>query len=133
MVLKKAMKPKLKLVPKSTPREEPKEEPAKRTRKPNKLPPDTYKPLFEPTRFLTREYPSKKDPTSMVRQFIEISVKRYEGDEENAPMVYIQMYQEAESYTGYMKGKTVYLPLEMLYTLIETLTDSSEQAADMGL
>lgn len=108
------------------------EEPKKEEKKPRKngrdntLPPDTYKPMFKPTRFLVREYPSKSDPTKIVKHYLELSVKRFGEDDENAPMVYIQMYQESEKYTGYLKGKTVYLPLEMLYDLIDGLTDLSE-------
>lgn len=105
-------------------REEPKKE--KRKKKPNSLPPDTYKPMTKPIRFLVRETVSMKDPTEKIRQYLELSVKRFGEDDENAPMVYIQMYQESERYTGYLKGKTVYLPLEMLYDLIDNLTDLSE-------
>lgn len=109
--------------------EEPKQEEPKKQRKSNKnsLPPDTYNPMFKPTKFLVREYPGKNDPTKIVKQYLEISVKRFGDDDENAPMVYIQMYQESEKYTGYLKGKTVYLPLEMLYDLIDGLTEVSEE------
>lgn len=119
----------LKPVIKKTKVEEPKQEAPKKQRKSNKntLPPDTYKPMFKPTRILVRETPSKNDPTKMVKQYLEISVKRFGEDEENEPMVYVQMYQESEKYTGYMKGKTVYLPLEMLYDFIDSLTDVSEE------
>lgn len=107
--------------------EEPKKEttPAKKTKKENKLPPDVYKPMFEPTRILVRETPSAKS-TGTVKQYLELSVKRYD-DDEAMPFVWIQMYQESEFYTGYLKGKTVYLPLEMLYDLIDGLTDLSEE------
>lgn len=109
--------------------ETPKETPKKKTRKKseNTLPPDTYKPMFEPTRILVRETPSTKDPTKVVRQYLELSVKRYSDDDENSPMVYIQMYQESDFYTGYLKGKTIYLPLEMLYDFIDGLNDLSEE------
>ena len=93
----------------------------------NTLPPDVYKPMFEPIRFLVRETPSSKDYTKMVRQYLELSVKRSDDDYVNNPMVYVQMYQESDSYTGYLKGKTVYLPLDMLYDLIENLTELSEE------
>lgn len=102
------------------------EEP-KKNKQENTLPPAGYTPMFPPMRFLVRETPSSKDPTKSVKQYLELSVKRYEDDDENAPSVYIQMYQESEFYTGYLKGKTVYLPLEMLYTLMENLEDLSEE------
>lgn len=109
--------------------ETPKETPKKKTRKKseNSLPPDIYHPMFEPTRILVRETPSTKDPSKWVKQYLELSVKRYGDDEENQPMVYVQMYQESEFYTGYLKGKTIYLPLEMLYDFIDGLNDLSEE------
>lgn len=106
-----------------------KEEEPKKTRKKgqNTLPSDEYKPMFKPTRILVRETPSSKDCTKMVKQYLELSVKRFGEDDENAPMVYVQMYQESDFYTGYLKGKTTYLPLEMLYDFIDGLTDLSEE------
>lgn len=92
----------------------------------NKLPPDEYRPMFEPIRILVRETPSNKDATKMVKQYLELSVKRYD-DDEALPFVWIQMYQESDFYTGYLKGKTIYLPLEMLYDLIDSLNDLSEE------
>ena len=85
------------------------EEPKKKERKSssNLLPSDVYRPMFEPMRFLVREMASHKDCTKTVRQYLELSVKRSDDDYVNAPMVYIQMYQESESYTGYLEGKTV--------------------------
>lgn len=99
----------------------------KKKKQENKLPPDEYRPMFEPTRMLVRETPSSKDPSSLVRQYLELSVKRFGDDDENQPMVYVQMYQESEFYTGYLKGKTIYLPLEMLYDFIDGLNDLSEE------
>lgn len=93
----------------------------------NTLPPDVYKPMFEPIRFLVRETPSSTDSTKWVRQYLELSVKRSDDGYVNNPMVYVQMYQESEKYTGYLKGKTVYLPLDMLYDLIDNLTELSEE------
>lgn len=92
-----------------------------------KLPPDEYKPMFEPIRILVRESPSQKDATKMVKQYLELSVKRYD-DDEALPFVWVQMYQESDFYTGYLKGKTIYLPLEMLYDFIDALDDLSEEA-----
>lgn len=123
---------KLKPVKKLTPPQQQEETP-KKTKKENKLPDDVYKPMFEPIRFIVRETPSHKDPTKMVRQFIELSVKRFNDDEENQPMVYIQMYQESDFYTGYLKGKTVHLPLEMLTDLIDNLSDLSEKCDKLGI
>ena len=93
----------------------------------NKLPPDVYYPMFEPKRILVRETPSSKDPTKVVKQYLEISVKRYD-DDEALPFIWVQMYQESDFYTGYLKGKTIYLPLEMLYDFIDSLNDLSEEA-----
>ena len=106
----------------------PKEAPKKTTRKKqeNKLPPDEYQPMFKPIRILVREKPNSKDCTKMDRQYLELSVKRF-NDDEALPFVWVQMYQESEFYTGYLKGKTVYLPLEMLYDFIEGLNDLSEE------
>ena len=110
----------------------PKEEPKKKKSQENKLPPDEYFPMFEPIRFLIRETPSTKDPTKVVKQYLEISVKRYD-DDEALPFVWLQMYQESEFYTGYLKGKTVYLPLEMLYDLIEHLNEIDEECDKRGI
>ena len=105
--------------------EEPKRK-APRKKSENTLPSDEYKPMFPPMRFLVRETRSYKDPSKVVKQYIELSVKRFD-DDEALPMVYIQMYQESEFYTGYLKGKTVYFPLEMLYDVIDSLNDLSEE------
>lgn len=102
-----------------------KEEP-KRKKQENTLPPDEYKPMFPPKRILVRESPSHRDPSKVVKQYLELSVKRFD-DDEAMPHVWVQMYQESEFYTGYLKGKTVYLPLDMLYDFIDGLTDLSEE------
>ena len=91
----------------------------------NKLPPDTYKPLLTPKRVLVREFP-QKNSTNMGKLYVEINVKRYGEDEENAPEVYLQMYQESDFYTGYRKGGS-HFPLEMLYDIIDLLTEVSEE------
>ena len=96
-------------------------------KKENKLPPDEYSPMFPPIRFLVRDMPSYKDSTRNIKQYLELSVKRFGEDEENSPSVYIQMYQESDFYTGYLKGKSIHLPLEMLYDLIDNLSDLSEE------
>ena len=92
----------------------------------NKLPPDEYYPMFEPKRILVRETPSQKDPTKVVKQYLEISVKRYD-DDEALPFVWVQMYQESDFYTGYLKGKTVYFPLEMLYDFLDAMNEVDEE------
>lgn len=92
----------------------------------SRLPSDDYKPMFPPVRFLVRETPSNKDATKTVKQYLEISVKRF-NDDEALPNVWVQMYQESDFYTGYLKGKTVYLPLEALYDFIDQLTEVSEE------
>ena len=98
----------------------------------NKLPPDVYYPMFEPIRLLVRETPSQKDPTKVVKQYLELSVKRFD-DDEALPFVWIQMYQESEFYTGYLKGKTVHLPLTKLVDLIDGLSDLCEEAEDRNI
>lgn len=112
--------------------EEPKKTTPAKKKQENKLPSDEYKPMFEPTRILVRETFSHKDPTKTIKQYMELSVKRFD-DEEAPPCVWIQMYQESEFYTGYLKGKTVYLPLESLYDLIDGLTDLSEECDRLGI
>lgn len=107
-----------------------KKEPRKKQE--NKLPPDEYRPMFEPTRILVRETPSHKDPSKVVKQYLELSVKRFDDDEAQ-PHVWVQMYQESDFYTGYLKGKTVYLPLEMLYDFIDGLNDLSEECDKRGI
>lgn len=101
--------------------------PKKRKKQENTLPTDEYQPMFKPIRLLVRETPSNKDCTKVIKQYLELSVKRFGEDIVNQPMVYVQMYQESDFYTGYLKGKTVYLPLEMLYDFIDGLTDLSEE------
>lgn len=96
-----------------------KKESKKEEKSKSKLPKDTYDPMFEPMRFLVSEIPSQKDPSKFTKKFIEITVKRF--DDYGLPYVFLQMYQEAEIYTGYLKGKSVHFPLEMLYEVIDKL------------
>lgn len=109
-----------------------KETPKKNTKKENKLPPDEYKPMFPPVRILVRETPSQKDPSKVVKQYLELTVKRFDDDEAQ-PNVWIQMYQESDFYTGYLKGKTVYLPLWTLCDLIDGLNDLSDECEKRGI
>lgn len=126
---------KLKTVKKLEVPKESYEEPVKKERKKsqNRLPADGYTPLLPPKRFLVRETRSYKDNSPM-KQYIEISVKRIDDDkkDEAMPFVYIQMYQESNFYTGYLKGKSVYLPIEMLYDLIDTLSAVSDECEEKG-
>lgn len=119
---------KLKPIKKKLVLEEPKEE-VKETKKKkssgNKLPSDSYKPLLPPKRILVREFP-QKNSTKMGKLYVEISVKRYGEDLENAPEVYLQMYQESDFYTGYRKGGS-HFPLESLYDIIDLLSELSEE------
>lgn len=118
------LKPTIKGI-KSLQKEEEKKE-RKKSQRDNSLPSDEYQPMFPPKRFLVRETCSSKDPMMPIRQFVEVSVKRF-NDDDALPFVWLTMYQESERYTGYLKGKSVYLPLEMLYDLIETLQAVDEE------
>lgn len=125
---------KLKPVKRKIPQPTPEETPKVREKKPNKLPSDEYRPLLEPVRFLVRETTSYKDPTKVIKQYIEVTVKRFDSDDElGLPHICMQMYQESEFYTGYLKGKSIYLPLESGYDLLEHLEDIFEQCEDKGL
>lgn len=110
------------------------EEKKPRKKSENKLPPDGYTPILPPKRILVRETRSWKD-NSVIKQYLEISVKRIDDDnkDEAMPYVWVQMYQESDFYTGYLKGKTVYLPLEMLYDFIDTLNEVSEECDEENI
>lgn len=124
MKLKPVKRPELK---KKVEFDKPKEEPRKTGgKKANKLPPDGYQPMFPPIRFLVREYPTFKDPTKFNKDYLEISVKRFDDDEAPA-CVFIQMYRESETYTGYLRGKCNHFPLEALYEVIEKLQEISDE------
>lgn len=92
----------------------------------NKLPPDAYKPEFEPTKLKVREYHTKKDPTKVASQYLEAKVMRL-NDDEGLPFVWLSMYQESEVYTGYLSGKQIMFPLEMLYEVIDQLNELSDE------
>lgn len=96
------------------------------------LPSDEYQPMFKPIRFLVREVPSNKDATKMVKQYIELSVKRFDDDEAQ-PNLWIQMYQESDFYTGYLKGKCVYLPIEAFGDLLENLDEVDKICEKLGI
>lgn len=108
------------------PPEEPKKTPRKKSE--NTLPTDTYKPLYEPFRFLVSDKPSHKDPEQRVKYYLEVSVKRSD-DELGLPMCYISTYQESPFYTGYLKGKNICLPITEIASLVEVLSDTEDQCA----
>lgn len=112
-----------------TPQEE---QPKKREKKENKLPPDGYRPMFSPIRFLVREYPSFKNPEKINRDYIEMSVKRFDDDEAPA-CVFVQMYRESEAYTGYLKGKTVHFPISALGDVLENLESVSDKCEELNI
>lgn len=112
-----------------TPQEE---QPKKREKKENKLPPDGYRPMFPPMRFLVREYPSFKNPEKINRDYIEMSVKRFDDDEAPA-CVFVQMYRESEVYTGYLKGKTVHFPISALGDVLENLESVSDKCEELNI
>lgn len=128
-VIKKELKQKIEQQVKETPKKESKKTSKKQE---NKLPPDEYRPMFEPIRLLVRETPSQKDESKIVKQYVELTVKRFD-DDEALPFVWLQMYQESDFYTGYLKGKTVHLPLEALYDLIDSLSDLGEECDKRGI
>lgn len=98
--------------------------PERKSGKENKLPPDTYPELTESKRILVRQ-------ADNFRQYLDVSVKRFENDDENPIMVHIAMYQESERYTGFLKGKSVYLPIESLADLVDTLSDVCEEIEEL--
>lgn len=112
-----------------TPQEE---QSKKREKKENKLPPDGYRPMFPPMRFLVREYPSFKNPEKINRDYIEMSVKRFDDDEAPA-CVFVQMYRESEAYTGYLKGKTVHFPISALGDVLENLESVSDKCEELNI
>ena len=112
-----------------TPQEE---QSKKREKKENKLPPDGYRPMFPPIRFLVREYPSFKNPEKINRDYIEMSVKRFDDDEAPA-CVFVQMYRESEAYTGYLKGKTVHFPISALGDVLENLESVSDKCEELNI
>ena len=108
------------------------EETPKRKSRKSTLPSDEYKPMFEPMRILVREEPSKQNPEDTIKQYLEISVKRF-NDDAALPYVWITMYQESEFYTGYLKGKTIYLPLAKFYDFIDNLNDVCDECDRRGI
>ena len=88
--------------------------------------------MFPPMRFLVREYPSFKNPEKINRDYIEMSVKRFDDDEAPA-CVFVQMYRESEAYTGYLKGKTVHFPISALGDVLENLESVSDKCEELNI
>lgn len=112
----------------------PPEPPKKKERKKsqNTLPSDEYKPIYEPFRFLVSDRPSHKDPDSRVKHYLEVKVIRT-NDEEGLPVCHVSTYQESEFYTGYLKGKSITLPVTEIASLVEALSDVEDQCERDGL
>lgn len=91
---------------------------------------DEYKPMFPPIRFLAREFLNTKGDT--VKQYLELTVKRFD-DDYALPFLWITMYQESPFYTGYLKGKTVYLPLDNFNDLFSNLDNLKKIAEEKEL
>lgn len=120
----------MKLRPKKIKVAIPVEEPKKKRKKQkNTLPPDKYEPMFEPVRVLVRDTETSKGP---LKQYLETSVMRFDDDEAK-PHVFVQMYQESDFYTGYLKGKSIYLPVESLTDLIDMLDSIREECEERGI
>lgn len=92
---------------------------------------DEYEPeVVSEHEILVKEYKSTKGGN--VKVFLKFKVQRFDkndGEGLGLPYVFAQMYQKSEKdegYTGYLKGKSVHFPLEMLYDVIDTLTELSD-------
>ena len=98
------------------------------------LPSDTYKPEFEPLELLVREYNSYKDASKTIKEYLCLSVIRF--GEDGLPYVFISTRQESKDpdiYTGYLKGKSIKFPLEMLYSVMEQFDALSEECDNRGI
>ena len=91
---------------------------------------DEYKPMFPPIRFLSREFLNSKGDT--IKQYLELTVKRFD-DDYALPFLWITMYQESPFYTGYLKGKTIYLPLDNFNDLLSNLDEIKKIAEEKEL
>lgn len=92
-----------------------------RKKGPNTLPSDEYPKVYN-KRILVRQ-------EDTFRQYLDISVKRFNEDDDivNPYFVQVTMYQESEKYTGYLKGKTVYFPLDNLYEVLDELSECEDE------
>lgn len=91
---------------------------------------DEYKPEFDPMRMIVHEYVHPKDGKT-VKDYLEFKCTRF--GEDGLPYVFVTMYRESDFYTGYLKGKTIYFPIEMLYDVIATFEEFSEECESHGL
>lgn len=106
--------------------------PKERRKSKNTLPPDEYKPIYEPIRFLVSDKPSNKDPEKRVKHSLEVKVIRA-NDSEGLPMCQVSTYQESDFYTGYLKGKSITLPVTEIAALVDVLSDLEDQCERDGL
>lgn len=90
-----------------------------------------YEPeVVSENEILVKEYKSQKGGN--VKVYLKSKVQRFDkndGEGLGLPYVFLQMYQKSEleeGYTGYLKGKTVHFPLEMLYDVQDMLTELSD-------
>lgn len=114
------------------PPEPPKEKKERKKSQKKSLASDEYQPLFPPYRFLVSDKPSHKDPAVSVKHYLEIKAIRA-NDDEGLPVCQVSTYQEAEFYTGYLKGKSITLPVTEIASLVEALSDLDNQCEDAGL
>lgn len=95
----------------------------------NTLPSDLYQPLFDPIRLQANTFETYNGDE--VTDYLEIAVKRFDDDLENAPRFYVSTYRESPRYTGYLKGKSISFPIDALEDVIDALDTLSEQLAEM--
>lgn len=108
-----------------------KEEAKERKSHANTLPSDEYQPLLDPIRFHVNTYESFSGDE--VKDYLEVNVKRFGEDDENAPRVFIQTFRESPKYTGYLKGKSVNFPINEIEEVIDALDTMREQIEEKGI
>lgn len=92
---------------------------------------DEYKPeVLYDKKVLVKDFKTQKG--GMTKIYLVFKVQRFDKDDGQnlgLPYVFIQMYQECEKkegYTGYLKGHSVHFPLEMMYDVLDNLTELSD-------
>lgn len=92
---------------------------------------DEYKPeVISDHEILVKEFKTRKGGNTKI--YLKMKVQRFDkedGEGLGLPYVFIQMYQKSEKpegFTGYLKGKSVHFPLEMLYDVQDLLTEISD-------
>lgn len=98
----------------------------------NTLPSGEYKPLLPPVRLQTNTYISIYTEEE-IKDHVEISVKRFGDDDENAPRIYMQMYRESERYTGFLKGKSISFPIKEIGNVKAALDFLSKEIQERGI